>query len=194
MGTGPKVEIVLDASPWGLGAFIMKDGLHLEWFSSEISKEEADALGIVIGSSASQQAAEALAILVALRTWLPKWLSTGTSLRVKSDSTSALILTLQMKTRGSATSIIARELALTLAAANFYPAIAEHIPGIANQICDELSRKHVPGRTFKLPAILKNVTEAVLPIRGREFYPTLTDQPEAVLEVMGVGLVDTMPQ
>ena len=85
-------------------------------------------------------------------------------------------------------------MALTLAAANFYPAIAEHIPGIANQITDELSRRHVPGRTFKLPALLEGISEAILPVRRKEYFPTLTDQPESVLEVMGVGQAETAYQ
>ena len=113
------------------------------------------------------------------------WKDKGACLRLKSDSTSALILVLHMKTRGKATGIIARELALTLAKANFYPSVAEHIPGLANQVADMLSRRFQPGKAFQLPAILEKIEETSLEARGAEFYPTLTRPPEAIVAELG---------
>ena len=102
----------MDASPWGLGAYIAVNGVTLEFFKSAISAEEARILGMEIGSSSSQQAAEALVALVALRLWKSHWLDEGTTLRVKSDSVAPLILVVKLKTSGSACGIIAREVAL----------------------------------------------------------------------------------
>ena len=87
--------------------------------------------------------------------------------------------------KGKATGIIAREIALLLAGANFYPAVAEHIPGLANQVADSLSRKHQPGKKFLLPAVLNGVSETKLPPRGADFYTTLSRPPEAIMAELG---------
>ena len=59
---------------------------------------------------------------------------------MRSDSVSALVLVVKMKTSGTDTSIVAREMALDIGDALYAPNVAEHIPGIANVIADHLSR------------------------------------------------------
>ena len=68
-----EVEINLDASPWGIGGYIVLKDQIMKWFASAISQEEAEILSFRIGDAAGQQAAEALAALVALRTWHELW-------------------------------------------------------------------------------------------------------------------------
>ena len=61
-------------------------------------------------------------------------------LRVKSDSISALILVLKLKTAGTGPAVIAREMALDMASALYTPSVVAHLPGVANITADLLSR------------------------------------------------------
>ena len=94
---------------------------------------------------------------------------------------------MHLKTKGRACGIIARELALTLSSANFYPSVGEHVPGIANVLADTLSRRFQLGKPSKLPERFTGVEETELPARGREFYRTLVIPPETLLAEMGAG-------
>ena len=165
-----QVSLELDASPWGLGGVLLINGRPTSWFASAISTEELLILDIKLGDSAAQQTVEALAALVAMRAWHGWWSPTRSTVRVRSDSVSALILALKLKTSGRAPGIIAREMALDMAAALYVPNIAEHVPGIHNVVPDALSRKFQPGQSFVLPNVLKEVPELILPPRGREYY------------------------
>ena len=98
-------------------------------------------------------------------------------LRVKSDSISALVLTLNLKTKGKGAGIVARELALDVAASEYAPNVAEHIPGVENILADALSRRFEPNFDFILPTVFSTVPEAVLPPRGTDYFRTL--QPPA---------------
>ena len=173
LGEGSSVEINMDASPWGLGAYIAVNGVIIEFFKSAISEEEARILGMEIGSPSSQQAAEALVALVASRLWKSHWLDEGTTLRVKSDSVAALILVVKLKTSGSACGIIAREVALELSRCPWPPLTAVHIPGLANGICDNLSRVASPSPCHSLPPALQMATEVTPPRRDMSYFRTL---------------------
>ena len=89
------IEFVLDASPWGLGGYLVVQGIVTSWFACGLSDAELSALSIERGSCRSQQAVEALAALVALRCWASIWQSRRCLLRLRSDSISALILVLK---------------------------------------------------------------------------------------------------
>ena len=67
-----------------------------------------------VGESASQQVAEALAVLLGVRAWLPIWLNGVPILEVKSDSVAAMTMVASMHTRSPHVAVVARELALTL--------------------------------------------------------------------------------
>jgi hypothetical protein len=173
-GRGSTVDMCLDASPFGLGGYLTENGQITSWFSCEISDDEAALLGITIGSHTCQQVVEALVALVALRAWSPRWKGQRARIRVRSDSISALVLCLRLKTTGEGTSTIAREVAVDIADAMYAPHIVEHVPGLENTIADELSRRYAPDKDppFALPACLHNVPEMVLPARGPEYFVT----------------------
>ena len=105
-------------------------------------------------------------------------------LRVKSDSISALVLTLNLKTRGKSAGIVARELALDVAASEYAPHVAEHIPGVENTLADALSRRYEPDFNFKLPLEFASVPESVLPPRGTDYFRTL-QPPAAYRQIKG---------
>jgi hypothetical protein len=177
LGTGKTVELNLDASPWGMGGYLLIDHRPVAWYSCPLGVEEAALLSIEIGSSAAQQAVEALAVLIALRLWSHEWRSTGAIIRVRSDSISALVLALKLKTKGKGTSIIAREMALDIARACYAPVIAEHVPGVANVVCDALSRFDQPGKAVTLPALLKDVRRSDVLPRDAAYFTSLLGPP-----------------
>ena len=151
----------------------MEDTQIVAWFACSLSQDELAALRIAKAESAAQQVVEALAVLVALRAWKHRWLHRRILLRVKSDSISALVMTLKMKTSGFGTCIIARELALDIAQSEYKPDVAEHIPGVDNVLSDALSRKYMPGAAYTLPARLYDVPETLLQPRTAAYFRTL---------------------
>jgi hypothetical protein len=138
IGSGRQVTMDLDASPWGLGGYLTENGIIVSWFSSALSVSERAALGISLGDCAAQQTVEALAALVALRAWSSRWIGLQPTIRVRSDSISALTIVLKLKTRGKGPGIIARDMALDIAEGCYQPLIAEHgtnchgLPSIAS--------------------------------------------------------------
>lgn len=76
---------------------------------------------------------------------------------VKSDSVSALILLakLKVKAKSFGLGVVARELALEFGTCSYRPRFLQHIPGIANDWADILSRMSQPAKSAPLPAALR---------------------------------------
>ena len=106
---GRNIRIVGDASPWGLGAYLLIDGVILEYYAVEITTALAEFLGTQIGSHRGQQTWEALNLVVALRTWKVHWRAERVSLEIRADSIAALTLVASLRAKGWALSAIARE-------------------------------------------------------------------------------------
>jgi hypothetical protein len=121
---------------------------------------------------------EALVALVALRGWCSRWSRQRARIKVRSDSISALVLCLKLKTKGVGTTMIAREVALDIADAVYAPHIAEHIPGLENIVSDMLSRKYAPGKIYELPACLRDVEELILQPRTKAYFLAATLPPK----------------
>ena len=84
-----------------------------------------------------------------------------------------LTLVVNMRPRTRQLQIIGQELALEMCNYSFLPVVAEHVPGVANKLADELSRRQQPGCiTRPLPA-LKHAREIRVPIRTRSYDATL---------------------
>ena len=177
LNDGPQITLELDASPWGLGGVLVINGSPVSWFASALSTDELHVLDVKLGDCAAQQTVEALAALVALRAWKQHWVNSRATVRVRSDSVSALVIAMKLKTRGRAPGIIAKELALDIAQAQYQPHIAEHVPGEHNIVPDVLSRKYMPHAKFVVPEILRNVEELLLPPRGKQYYLTTKGPP-----------------
>ena len=96
------------------------------------------------------------------------------TLRVRSDSVSALMLVLNLKASGIGPGIIAREVALDIAESVYRPDFVQHVPGISNVICDALSRLHQPDAKKELPKALVGVRRDVVRSRGKAFFRTLS--------------------
>jgi hypothetical protein len=173
--TLPHTSIVFtfDASPWGLGGFLLIDGVPKAWFAAPLSHWDVHVLRHDIGDHRGQQTWEDLAALCGLRVWLPHWGQHRAALAVQGDNVGALTLVQKLKATGVGPRIIARELALIYANTAFEPTTVVHTPGVCNNIADALSRRFEPGKKFILPAFLTGVPETVLPTRDYSFWLTL---------------------
>ena len=148
-------EIITDACPWGIGGILYKKSVPQRWFSAELSPALLEKFKAKKGESGFNTAWEALALLTALRLWLPR-LPKMLSVRVKSDNVGALRMLLNLTSSSDPLSIIAREVALDIAADNYQISELEHVPGITNVAADALSRLWAP-QSEPLP----NLGEAV---------------------------------
>ena len=161
------VVIYVDASPFGLGGWISVSGRPLQYFADGISESDCLNLGVKgnVGS-AGQQAFEALALLVAVRLWLPQFKTQRVKICLRGDNMAALYAVAKMQPKSKALGIVARELALDLADASYSVDFLQHVAGLANVTADALSRKEQPGKTFKLPSLLSNAVEVKPPARA----------------------------
>ena len=134
-------------------------------FATKFDEVDEKAIGIQFGDSASQQVAEALAVLIGVGAWLSIRLKGLPILEVKSDSVAALTMVASMHTRSPQVAVVARELALTFSESCVRPQVVKHTPGVANKLADILSRRFQPGVHFVVPQALVRVLE--VPIRPR---------------------------
>ena len=156
---------MVDASPWGLGAYLQINGVITEYAFGPVTSDDEAILGIKAGGSEGQQCWEALVVLAALRLWSSMWRERRITLEVKGDSVTALTMLINMKADGWGTSVIAREVALDIAEALYEPMVGAHVPGISNIIADTLSR---PDNIEKhLPPALAHARRRALPERPR---------------------------
>ena len=115
--------------------------------------------------------------MVALRAWSTHWISQQTSLTIKSDNVSALVMAARLKVTSS--QLIARELAMTLSEASFMPRHVVHVPGVMNVWADALSRLDAPGGSYRIPAPLVSVPRAAPAPRTVACHTTLAAEQQA---------------
>jgi len=164
------VEIVIDASPWGLAGILLLDGEPVEYYHNAISAVDVDRFGYVIGSPDGQQVWESLAALIGVKLWQPYWARRATKLRLKGDSMTMLSLVVNLRPSTPQLAIIGQEMALCFAYSAIPPVFAEHIPGVANVMADALSRRHQPGKSQELPPLLRQARERTPPSRDDSYY------------------------
>jgi len=183
LGVDKSIELVLDASPWGLGGIMLINGTCDEYFSSPLSSLDTSLFQHELGSPNGQQVWECLCALVALRLWRPTWGNRAMTLRVKGDSMSMLSLIVNLRTSSPQLSLIGREIAMEYAQAVFVPVQAVHIPGIANTLADELSRRAHPGHLHREQPhlFLRDARQRQVPARDKSYYVTLNENFEPVM-------------
>ena len=169
------LDVYTDACVWGLGAWLVIDGIAVEFFAIPLSQHDLTFFGFDLGDNKGQQCWETLAILVALRHWKPKWVHLRARLGFNADNVTALTAIAAFKAqRSTAVSRIARELALEISDAEFAPEFCNHIPGIANGVADTLSRRYPPGKTFVVPKELANAVDVHPVPHSDGYYRSLT--------------------
>ena len=120
-----------------------------------------------------QQVWEALAGLIASRTWAARWQHFPVVLQVRSNNMGALTLFATLKAGSPSLAIIAREFAIDLGKATCKPALVQHIPGVTNVVCDALSRRYDPRFRFVLPRCLLNAQAILPPPRTHAWWKSL---------------------
>ena len=143
--SSPGLRITTDASPWGLGAVLEVHGRPISYLSCAVTQQDAERLGIEVGSCRGQAPAEALAVLVALRTWYSTWAGCRLALQVRSDSTAALGALGKFGSPSPSVNKVAREISLDVAMSSYGVDIWTHVPAASNEEADILSRWHEPG-------------------------------------------------
>ena len=168
----PTLVITCDASPWGLGAVLSTpEGFPLAWLASDVTQDDADRLGLKWGESSGQAVLEALAVLVAVRTWASHWTGAKARVHVRSDSQSALGALGKLSSPVPAMNAIAREVAVDVATSDYglEPVSWGHVAGVLNDWADALSRLHAP-EPKTVPAVLAAFDMEKVPPRGAAWW------------------------
>ena len=120
--------------------------------------------GHSVGSSTGQQTWEVLAVLVLLRAWRPRRVTSSVSF----DSVGSLHLLLRLQTLGRGLGIVARAFALDMTDALCLPDVVTHTLGIMINVPDILSRwssqKVTPRSPSVSTAFLKRAYRHVIPV------------------------------
>ena len=156
-----------------MGGWLSINGTITHYFADKVTQADADKYGFKIGDSNGQQIWERLAILVAIDAWSRHWLRERVVLKLRGDNVGALIMVIKMRPPDPAHAIIARELALRMAAMSF-PPDAIHTPGVSHVIADKLSRVYMPGAAGKADAsvhhALAKAVRTTIPVRNDGWY------------------------
>ena len=183
---GTKVEIGTDASPWGLGGYLMVNDTLTRYFACPLSDDDLAKYKLQRGDPKGQQLWEALAVLVAVDLWSKMCPLERIILSVKSDNVAALTLLVKMRPPAAhdangvripstTMAVVARELAMRLIIMSF-PPDPVHTPGVGHIIADRLSRVHAPdgekGELKHLHPALLHATADTVPPRTAEWYKT----------------------
>ena len=102
---------------------------------------------------------------MAFRLWKPLLLQSRACITLRAHNVGALTVIAVVKGKGHSLETIARELALDLAACDYLPYTAAHLPCVANGTADSLLRKFDPKKqpwaTPPMLAFVSSVTPAV---------------------------------
>ena len=182
VGRYPKATIITDACPTGMGGILLINNRVVKAFAFDVTETDAKELGFAKDwkTAASQGIVETLAVLLALKVWKDQLASCHLELQVQSDSMVALSTSQKLSNPTAALNFVGAEIAIQCEAIGIEGLRATHIPGVANEVADYLSRKD-KWESVSRPKDLDNV-----PIhkdesaRGADFYflPTPFKAPE----------------
>ena len=162
--------IATDACPWGYAGVKFERHHPVAWFATPLTTDDLRRFHASRGESRHNTTWEALALLVAIRLWLP---GTTVTARVRSDSLSALRSMVKLASKSADLNLIARELALDSVHGLYTIGMATHIPGVSNILPDDLSRMWAPD-PHAFPKALVGIPEHIAPPRDRTFWRTTT--------------------
>ena len=129
-----------DASPWGYGGVLYRDGVPVFWFAEAISKEDVERFKIDIGNPKGQALAETIVIVIGLRAWAGFIGTKLLAIYLRSDSRAALGAALRLRSRDPRMNTVVRELALDLAEGRYDVDLVKLIPSKNNMFADAQSR------------------------------------------------------
>ena len=164
--------VTADASPWGLGAILsLLDGTIVAWLASDVTELDCQVLKITFGDCSGQAVVEALALLVALRVWAPRWTGQRVRAHIRSDSVAALGALRKLASPAPSLNAVAREAALDIAASTYGVELTSyaHISGALNDWADALSRLSAPVPR-SVPLALDEALRTEVPRRGAAWW------------------------
>ena len=185
----PWATVTTDASPWGMGGILSVEGRPAAYFATRVSADDLVVFNAQRGESGFTTTWEMLAILIAARTWACP--SYG-PLHIRSDSLASLSAAARMASSAPGLSLVLRELALLQASDQFFPASLTHIPGVANDWADALSRLSAP-EPRSLPPALAACPRARVPARGPQWYRALAPPTSARSKSLRAGPFAALP-
>ena len=159
------------------GGWMAVNDIIVKYFYCAIHDFDIELFSLVLGACEGQQTLECLAILVAIRAWIP---SSEQRVQlcpvVRGDNVAALSMVLKMRPKTAHMGIIGREIALCLVHYSFLPAVY-HTPGVSHIIADALSRIYDPAKPDAIqilqhPALQKAILTDV-PTRSPSYYKAL---------------------
>ena len=137
-----RLQVIMDASPWGMGAILLDGFTPIEYFGIALTTADLRRFNATIGESKFTTLWEALTLLICIRQWLVQ--RTALRIRLKSDSLGALRLAFKLSSPSPHLNQIAQEIALHLALDDAQVDLLEHVPGVTNIQADSLSRLFAP--------------------------------------------------
>ena len=164
------IQIVCDASPWGLGAVLVTNGVAIEMIEDIFTEHDHLVMETTAGSHEGQSAFEALAVLVAVRHWLPSRRDEPATVVLQSDSMAALGAAAKLGSPVPKINVIVRELALEMAEGSFEIDLYGHVPGDLNTWADALSRRQDPNGPKEVPPELAHLPVGSPEPRGEDWW------------------------
>ena len=161
--------IQTDACPTGMGGFLSVEGCIVAYWYDTIHPVDEEVLGVKKGDPAFQSELELLALLVSLRAFA-EWLlgdEFPAGVLFRADNTATLMAAMELRGRSLLMAQLAAEVALEIESMQLPSQFGQHVPGIANDIADRLSRMSAHG---ELPNALQGAQQVAVPLRGRTFY------------------------
>ena len=146
------------------------DGAPAAYFADPLCDTDLRVLGFERGSCRGQAAAEALAILVALRLWFPLWRGSRAAVAVRSDSQAALGALGKLGSTAPAVGRVAREVALDVALSCYGVDVWQHLPAERNVEADRLSRWAEPGGDPTVPSRLVEIRRDIPDAREESWW------------------------
>ena len=174
------VQLLCDASPWGIGAVLVLDGRATAWLADTVQPGDVEQLHIKAGDHRFQAILELLAIAVALRTWLPVWRQRRVLLVTRSDSMAALGALQAVRSTSAAMNVVVREIALDMAEGWYTIDVIKHIAGVDNGWADALSRLSATEGSKSVPAELTAVPRHTCSLRSGAWWRACADPFAAV--------------
>ena len=160
-------QVVMDASPWGMGAILFNGTVPVEYFAERLSSEDLRRFSASTGESKFTTLWEALTLLLSIRLWLVR--QSTLRIRLKSDSLGALRLAMKLSSSSQSLNRIAQEIALHLALDEAQIDLLENIPGITNVQADALSRLYAPDAKV-IPVSLVSARRVFPQERSPDFW------------------------
>ena len=67
--------------------------------------------------------------------------------------------------------LVAQEVAPEMCLSSYVPVVDEHVPGVANKLADQLSRKYQRDATPSSLEVFEDLIEVKVPVRTPTYYP-----------------------